>query len=117
MKRIFKSMSIGTVAGFCNGLFGAGGGTIIVPAMERFLKVETHKAHASAIAVILPLSMASALLYVNRPETDWTAIAFISLGGIAGGVLGAKLLSKLSSAWLHKLFGLFMIAAAVRMIL
>ena len=117
MKRKWKAAVIGAAAGFCNGLFGAGGGTIVVPAMERFLDVETHKAHASAIAVILPLSLASALLYVNQPETDWASIGFIALGGVAGGVLGAKLLAKLSSAWLHRIFGLFMAAAAVRMIL
>jgi len=117
MKRTIQSISIGAVAGFCNGLFGAGGGTILVPSMERFLGVETHKAHASAIAVILPLSLASAILYISRPEMDWAAIAFISLGGVIGGAIGAKLLSKLSASWLHKLFGLFMVAAAVRMII
>ena len=40
----------GLVTGFVNGLFGSGGGTLVVPAMERFLCVETHKAHATAIS-------------------------------------------------------------------
>ena len=117
MKRKWKAIGTGAVAGLCNGLFGAGGGTIVVPAMERFLGIEAHIAHASAIAVILPLSAASAILYTNGTETDWGTIALVSLGGMVGGLLGAKLLGKLSAAWLHKLFGLFMIAAAVRMIL
>jgi len=117
MTHKIKAAGIGAAAGLCNGLFGAGGGTIIVPAMERFLKIEAHTAHASAIAVILPLSVASTFLYTGRTETAWGTIALVSLGGMLGGLLGAKLLAKLSAAWLHKLFGLFMIAAAARMIL
>ena len=57
MTEKWKKAAIGLVTGFANGLFGSGGGTIVVPAMERFLKVEEHKAHATAIAVILPLSL------------------------------------------------------------
>lgn len=47
-----KRTAIGLVTGFANGLFGSGGGTIVVPAMERFLGEEEHKAHATAIAAI-----------------------------------------------------------------
>jgi len=42
MKKIAKSTIIGTIAGFLNGLFGAGGGALVVPATQRFLKIETH---------------------------------------------------------------------------
>ncbi|MEI3522967.1 MAG: sulfite exporter TauE/SafE family protein [Anaerotignum sp.] len=61
----------GLVTGFVNGLFGSGGGTLVVPAMERFLHVETHKAHATAIAVILPLSVLSLLIYFWQGEMAW----------------------------------------------
>ena len=59
MTKKCKRTAIGLVTGFANGLFGSGGGTIVVPAMERFLGEEEHKAHATAIAVILPLSLLS----------------------------------------------------------
>jgi len=117
MKQTIKSVCIGAVAGCANGLFGSGGGTIVVPAIEKYLGVETHVAHASAIAIILPLSAASVAFYLHGAEMDWKAALFVSIGGVIGGLIGAKLLAKLSAAWLHKAFGLFMVAAAVRMLL
>jgi uncharacterized membrane protein YfcA len=103
-------------AGFLNGLFGSGGGTIIVPSMEKFLKIETHKAHATAIAIILPLSIASAVMYAQGEMPDLPTIIAVSVGGIAGGFIGAKILCKLSSSLLHKVFGVCMVAAGLRLI-
>ena len=111
-----KTYSIGGITGFANGLFGSGGGTIVVPCMERFLDVEEHKAHATAIGIILPLSLLSILIYVWKTDVLWSMALWASLGGVAGGFVGAKLLSKVSGIWLHRIFGIFMIAAAVRMI-
>ena len=107
------------MTGFANGLFGSGGGTIVVPAMERFLAVEEHKAHATAIAVILPLSLLSLAIYLWRTGLGgvWQVALWASAGGLAGGALGAKLLPKVSGLWLHRIFGGFMLAAAVRMLL
>lgn len=117
LKKYAKSGFIGLVTGFANGLFGSGGGTIVVPCMERILKIDEHKAHATAIAIILPLSILSVVIYLWNTEIVWTTALFASLGGIGGGFIGAKLLNKISGKWLHRIFGAFMIAAAVRMIL
>jgi len=111
-----KLIITGLITGFVNGLFGAGGGMILVPAMQRFLKIETHKSHASAIAVILPLSLVSAFVYLRGVPADWGAVLWVSLGGTVGGFIGAKWLKKISSGKLHKLFGAVMALAAIRMI-
>ena len=110
------TIPIGLIVGLANGLFGSGGGTLLVPALEKFKPLETHKAHATALAVILPLSVISALIYVWGVEVDWYAVIFVSAGGIAGGAIGAKLLSKISAGWLNILFGLFLAAGAIRML-
>ena len=107
---------IGLLVGLANGLFGAGGGTVLVPGLERFKPLETHKAHATALAVILPLSIISALIYVWGVDVDWPGVGLVSLGGIVGGVIGARLLSKLSAGWLNMLFGLFLVGGAARML-
>jgi len=106
----------GIIAGLANGLFGAGGGTILIPALERFKPLETHKAHATTLAIILPLSIVSALIYVWGVDVNWPAVGFVSAGGVVGGVIGARLLSKLSAGWLNVLFGLFLAAGALRML-
>lgn len=109
---------LGAGAGIINGLFGAGGGTLLVPALERFVPLETHKAHATTIAVILPLSVISAIIYTmsGQVEIEWAKVGLVSLGGIVGGVIGAKCLKKISAAWLNILFGLFLGAGAIRML-
>ena len=83
MTKKCKRTAIGLVTGFANGLFGSGGGTIVVPAMERFLGEEEHKAHATAIAVILPLSLLSLGVYLWK--ADLGAVWRIALWASAGG--------------------------------
>jgi len=117
MKKIGKSTLIGSIAGFLNGLFGAGGGALVVPASQRFLKVDTHKAHATAVAVMLPLSVVSLFVYARNLEPNWAAIITLAIAGSIGGFIGAKFLRKLSAKVLRKIFGAFIIAAAVRMII
>ena len=117
MKNTAKTALVAITGGFVNGLFGSGGGTIFVPGSQKFLGFETHKAHATTVAVILPLSIVSAVVYAAGVGVDWMAVACVSAGGVAGGYLGAKLLNRLSDTRLHKLFGVFMIAAAIRMII
>lgn len=118
MKQKGKMLWIGVVTGFANGLFGSGGGTIVVPAMERLLGVEEHKAHATAIAVILPLSMLSLGIYLWKTGVGevWQIALGTCIGGLAGGVVGARLLKRISGVWLHRVFGAFLLAAAVRML-
>ena len=89
---------------------------MLVPALERFKPLETHKAHATALAVILPLSIISALVYVWGVDVDWSSVGFVSSGGVVGGLIGAKLLRKISAGWLNMIFGLFLAAGAVRML-
>jgi len=110
------TLPIGLIVGLANGLFGAGGGTVLVPALEKFKPLETHKAHATALAVILPLSVISAVVYVWGVEVNWPAVGLVSAGGVVGGVIGARLLSKLSAGWLNMIFGLFLAVGAIRML-
>lgn len=112
-----KTWITGLATGIANGFFGAGGGTLLVPALERLLNIEEHKAHATAIAVILPLSAASAVIYGFSIDVEWEKILWVSIGGVIGGFAGAKLLSRFSGKWLHIIFGGFMLAAGVRMVI
>ena len=105
------------IAGFFNGLFGSGGGSILVPSLERFLKMEEHKAHSTTIAIILPLSIVSIFIYFNGIDIDIKQVIVVSLGGILGGFIGAKYLKKIPAKWLHKIFGIFMLLGAWSLIL
>ncbi|MDR2509439.1 MAG: sulfite exporter TauE/SafE family protein [Spirochaetaceae bacterium] len=108
---------IGVLTGFLNGFFGSGGGTVAVPCMTRFMRVPAKAAHATAVAVILPLSIISAAVYLRGSSVDLGVLAVVSICGAAGGFAGARLLKKITPKALHRLFGAFMLAAAVKMIL
>jgi len=106
----------GLVAGFLNGLFGSGGGTVIVPFLEEFLKLDPKKSHATAILIIFAFTLVSLLFYGFSGTLDFGLSLKVSAGGVIGGLIGAKLLNRLSFKSIHKIFGLFMIIAAVRMV-
>lgn len=112
-----KIIIIGLGAGLCNGLFGAGGGIIIVPAMVHFLAVSEHDAHATAIAIIFPLTIVSAYIYFRNGYLLFDTALRVAAGSVAGGFVGAWMMHRLSSVWLRRIFALFIIAAAVRMII
>lgn len=112
-----KLIAIGLVTGFINGIFGSGGGMIIVPALVFLMDVEEHKAHATAISIILPLSIISTILYLREDIVQLNIVLDIALGGIIGSFIGAKFLKKIPSHLLRKIFGGIIIFTAIRMIL
>ena len=115
IKRYVKYAGIGLVTGAANGLFGSGGGTIAVPAMVLLLGADDHKAHATAISIILPLTVVSSFFYISNSYVDWGLTVKVALGGLVGGYVGARLLQICPSKLLRKIFAAFMIVAGIRM--
>jgi uncharacterized membrane protein YfcA len=116
-KYIIKILLIGFVTGLCNGIFGSGGGTILVPAMVLLLGVKENKSHATAIAVILPLSLISSYFYVANKMVNWNLTFQVAIGSTVGGYIGSRILNKFSDNTLRKIFGFSMLAAGIRMVL
>ena len=115
-KRYIKYIFIGIITGIANGLFGSGGGMIAVPAMILLLGADEHKAHATAISIILPLTIVSAFFYISNDYVDWSVTWKVILGGIAGGYIGARLLNICPANILRKVFAVFIIIGAVRLL-
>ncbi|MGE5327914.1 MAG: sulfite exporter TauE/SafE family protein [Deltaproteobacteria bacterium] len=113
----FKMLTIGLLAGMLNGLFGSGGGTIIVPALTIFFSFEQYKAHATAIAIILPITLVSTFFYIQGKYIDFQLAFWVAAGGIIGGIIGAVFLKKIPSNILRIVFGIFMFIAAAKMVL
>ena len=89
---------------------------LCVPLLEKGLKLETKKAHATAIPIILPITIASASVYVCNGFFDFSKTLFVSIGVIIGGVIGSFLLKKLPEFIIQILFSALMIFAGVKMI-
>ncbi len=107
---------IGLISGIINGLFGGGGGTILVLALTFILGINQHKAQATAISIILPLSLISGYIYYKNGFTAINITLKIAIGGIVGSYIGSNILNKISADCLRKIFSFFMIIAAIRMI-
>ncbi|MGN0451183.1 MAG: TSUP family transporter [Acutalibacteraceae bacterium] len=106
----------GLSIGFVNGLLGAGGGIIAVPILKR-LGLERKEAHANAVAVILPITLLSAALYLLKGYVS-LADSFVFIpGGLVGSLIGTYCLKKISPVWLKRIFGGFMVYAGVRLLL
>ena len=111
-----KNCFIGAFTGFINGVFGSGGGTLLVPILNNILKVEEHKSHATALAVIIFLSTTSSAIYISKGTYDISLTIQAAIGSMIGGVIGAKLLSKVTGKFLRIGFGIVMLIAAFRMV-
>ena len=107
----------GGLAGLINGLFGGGGGMIVVPMLIGLLKREPKRAHATALMIILPISLVSGLFYAAFGNLQIMVAIPVVIGVSVGGVVGALLLSKLSSKWIIMIFAIIMAAAGIKMLL
>ena len=114
----------GLIAGFCNGLLGAGGGIVIVLALSAALPYDEESRqslYANALCVMLPLSLLTLSTYAlggNIPDGFLGAdYALLLLGAAIGGVLGALITDKLSSRALKKIFAALTVLAGVLMVI
>lgn len=116
-----KTATVATVTaalltGIANGLFGGGGGMLAVPAYTVFQGMETKKAHATAVAAILPLSLISAIIYIANGNFNPSFGYYVCGAVIIGGITGSFLLKKISSRLLEFIFYGVMLAAGIRML-
>lgn len=107
------ALAVGLGAGFLSGLFGVGGGILLVPGLVLLLRVDQHRAHGTSLAAIVPIAAAGAGGYALDGAVHWPAAGLLGAGGMAGAVLGTHLLGKVPERGLRLLFAGFLILAAV----
>ena len=107
-----KKVVCGVSVGAANSLFGGGGGMLAVPLLQR-TGLNEKAAHATAILLILPVSLLSFLLYVKEGAYDFSVLIPTAVGVTAGGFLGANLLGKLPVKTVNLLFAFFQLAAGI----
>lgn len=116
MKNNLKLIFGGFAAGICNGLFGSGGGMVAVPVLEKS-GLDTHKSHASAVAVVLPLTVVSIFRYASFVSVRPGVLLPVCIGGSIGAFVGAKFLKSVPSGVLRYAFAAFITASGIRMVI
>ena len=115
-QKLFLMLS-GAVIGFLNGFFGGGGGIICVPILEKVLKLDNKHAHATAIAVIFPLSIISAFIYVYKGYIESLPLLTIGLGVVLGGIIGSYALKFLPPKAVRVIFAIIMFVGGLKLII
>lgn len=112
-----KNGIIGILAGLICGLFGAGGGLILVPAFVFINKMDEKIARATSIFCILPLVLTSCLFYFKNKYINWNIGIKCAIGGIIGSFIGSVLLKKMDNTALNILFAVFLFYMSIRMVI
>jgi uncharacterized protein len=114
---ILLLLAIGLIAGVASGLFGIGGGILIVPALVTFAHFTQQRATGTSLAVLLPpVGLAAVLAYYKRDQVDIRAAMIVAIGVFVGGWLGAQLAGRLTAPQLRLLFGLFVTSVGGSMV-
>lgn len=108
-------MAFGFAAGLLSGMFGLGGGIIIVPGLMFALKMDQRRAHGTSLAGVLPISMASIVTYWSNDYINWHVAIWLAIGSVAGALLGARLLAVLPKRVLTLIFVAVLTIAGIRM--
>ena len=108
---------VGLAAGALGGLFGVGGGLIIVPGLVLVAKLERRLAHGTSLAATLPIALASLSTYVVNGSVDWAVAPLMAIGTVTGAVIGTKLLTILPKRTLTIVFIVTVLATALRLFL
>jgi uncharacterized protein len=119
MSQYFYLLAIGIAAGTLSGMFGVGGGIIIVPALALIFGMSQQNANAtSLVALLLPVGLLGVMQYYRMGRLSIEHVWFgltIALGLFAGAFFGAKIALAMSGEALRKAFAVFLVFVAIRL--
>lgn len=116
MTNILLFVIIGFIAGILSGLFGIGGGVVIVPALIYICGFTQLKAQGTSLAILLPpVGLAAFLVYYKSGNVDIKAGIIMCVMVFIGAMFGGKLTQQISPELLRKAFALFMIGVSIKM--
>jgi len=110
---------LGIGSGVLSGLFGVGGGIVMVPALILLAGLTQKSAQAMSLAIMVPMALIGALRYRFNPEVrmDLVIALWMVIGGLGGSLAGASIAGALPGTFLRKCFAVFMICVAVHLLL
>lgn len=110
-------IGIGLLAGLIGGLFGVGGGIVIVPLLVLALGLVPKIAIGTSLAVIVPTAIMAAFRHHALGNIDWKIAGIMVIGSVIGAFAGASLTAYVSGDMLRRGFAIFLLATSVRMLL
>lgn len=116
MRRTLQLAAIGTAAGAFSGLFGVGGGTIIVPLLMLWLAYEPREAAGTSMAAIGVIAAFAVILQGAYGNVDVAAAALVGIPAVGGAVIGAALQQRVPERAISGIFAVLLVVIAVELI-
>lgn len=113
-KQILALLLCGTCAGVINGLFGAGGGMILVPLLTMFANLHDDQVFPASICIILPICAVSLSVTALHAEIPWNDALPYLLGSTVGGIAAGLWGKHIKTSWLHKILGIMILWGGIR---
>ena len=114
MKNNVKTAIAGAIAGAINGLFGAGGGMVLVPLLTALTDIDEEEVFPSSVSIILPICFVSLSIYATAGPIPWADAFPYLLGGLAGGIAAGITGNKIPVKWLHRILGIIILWGGYR---
>lgn len=102
--------------GLFSGLFGVGGGVVLVPLLVLLFAVEQKRAQATSLVVVACAAVTGATTYSLGFSVVWEAVPFLIAGGLVGTWVGSALVIRIATRWLQLGFAVLLVGAAVRLV-
>ncbi len=109
-------VGIGVLAGMLSSTLGVGGGVVYVPALGTLMGLEQIVAQGTSLAVILPTALLGSSLHARAGRVDWKVALIAGAGAIMGALIGAEIALGLSDIVRRRLFAVFLVVVAIRML-
>ncbi len=108
---------VGLAAGVLSGMFGIGGGVIIVPALLYIMKMKQVEATATSLAALIPpVGLLGAYEYYRNGSIHVASAALIAGGMFVGAYFGAKITLNLPADLIRRLYAVFLMAISIKML-
>jgi uncharacterized membrane protein YfcA len=116
-RTVLKFILLGIFAGVIAGMFGKGGGLVIVPMLVKFYRYDPKAASATSLAALqLPVGLPSVIVYAHNGHLNFLFAGLMALGIVFGVFFGSKLALNLSASLFKKIYAFFLLFVAVYMV-
>jgi len=113
---VLRAVAVGVVAGLASGLFGVGGGIVLVPGLVMLAGLDQRMAHGTSLTAIVPIALAGVLGYASGGEVDGLAALLTAVGVLVGAPIGVHLLGRLPERTLRIGFAIVLLLSAIRLV-
>ncbi len=113
-KNLLGICAAGFLSGAVNGLFGAGGGMLLVPLLTKLTEISEDRIFPSSVSIILPICVVSLLLSGNIAQLPFREACPYLLGSVFGGIGAGLFGRKIPVLWLHRILGILILWGGIR---